>query len=102
MRADRFRLGATLVVRGVAACAFVAFVSLAVQVRGLVGDRGILPAQTFLERVADRLDVLDRITKLPTLFWLTGAHDAWLVAFCVVGAVAALVVVAGFAQGPLL
>ncbi len=102
MWAERFRVARAVVVRGVGGCALVAFASLAAQLRGLVGAHGILPAQAFFERVADRLDLVERVTRLPSLFWLTGASDGWLLAFCAAGMIASALAVADVFAGPAL
>jgi hypothetical protein len=49
-----------------------AFVSLTVQLDGLIGSRGILPAAEFLDAVRPLLGG-PRFTKLPTLLWLDGS-----------------------------
>ena len=79
---------------------FVAYVSLALQITGLVGEHGILPAGGFLQGAhvayggtAYRL--------LPTLCWL-GASDGALHALAWGGAALALLLVAGVAQAPVL
>jgi len=48
---------------------FFAFASLALQLRGLVGSEGILPAQEFLSALSLRLGS-ERYWMIPTLFWL--------------------------------
>src|SRR2546428_9862918 len=80
---------------------FIAFVSLALQITGLVGEHGILPARTFLER-AHALDGGAAYRLVPTLCWLVGGGDGMLRALCWGGAVLALLVVAGVAQAPAL
>ncbi len=78
----------------------VAFVSLAVQITGLVGEHGILPAQPYLER-ARALYGGAAYRLLPTLCWL-GAGDGALRFLCWGGAVLAALLVAGVAQLPVL
>jgi hypothetical protein len=68
---------------------FVAFLSIARQVEPLLGARGLLPAQAFLDRVGDGF------WRLPSLFWFTGASDAWLKGVCWTGAIVSLAVVFG-------
>src|SRR3989442_899701 len=80
---------------------FIAFVSLALQITGLVGEHGILPARTFLER-AHALYGGAAYRLFPTLCWLVGGGDGMLRALCWGGAVLALLVVAGVAQAPAL
>ena len=57
-----------------------AFYSLAFQIHGLVGERGILPAGEYLYALRAATGVAQRIWLAPTLFWL-GAGDGalWMV-----------------------
>lgn len=77
-----------LLLRGLALVYAIAFVSLAVQVEGLFGSRGILPATEFLAALGSRLGDSAR-WALPTVFWLD-AGDASLVAACWLGAASAV------------
>jgi len=79
---------------------FVAFASLAVQITGLIGSDGILPTGDFLQSIHNRLGS-QSYWWAPTVFWLNSSDFA-LKAVCVAGAVLALVLLAGFAQRPLL
>ena len=75
---------------------FIAFASLGVQVTGLVGTRGILPAASFLQAVRENYGgALWR--RLPTLFWLS-TGDAVLRLACVAGAIAAVAIVLGLVR----
>lgn len=67
--ADEYRLSTWLFLKLLAVIYFVAFLSLAVQITGLVGPQGILP---FGERLADIYENLGPQAwwRLPTLFWL--------------------------------
>ena len=78
----------------------IAFVSLAVQVSGLVGEHGILPAGSFLER-AHALYGGAAYRLLPTLCWL-GAGDGMLRLLSWGGAALALLLIAGVAPAPVL
>ncbi len=49
-RQPRYRLTRSVFLRGLALAYLAAFGSLAAQVDGLIGSRGILPAALFLER----------------------------------------------------
>src|SRR5256885_9651456 len=62
----------------------IAFVSLALQVTGLVGEHGILPATTFLERTR-ALYGGAAYSLFPTVCWL-GAGDGALRVLCWGGA----------------
>jgi lipase maturation factor 1 len=71
---------------------FSAFFSLIFQIRGLIGPRGILPAEQFLSAVERGLGPL-RFWYAPTLLWLSsGSH--MLMAICWVGIAASLLVTA--------
>jgi hypothetical protein len=74
--------------RLLAAVYALAFGSLLVQIRGLAGAQGILPATEFLEWVAGRTGA-ERYWLLPTLCWLD-ASDFTLVGLCLAGIVLAV------------
>ncbi|MGH9363742.1 MAG: lipase maturation factor family protein, partial [Thermoanaerobaculia bacterium] len=95
--ADRpaFRIGNDLFLRLVGLCFAIAFCSLWVQIDGLVGSRGILPAGEFLSWVRAQTGP-GRFWLLPTLCWL-GAGDGFLYLLCGAGTAAALCAVRGFA-----
>ncbi|HEX4601737.1 MAG TPA: lipase maturation factor family protein [Gemmatimonadales bacterium] len=95
-----YLLGRWLFLRLLGLMYLIAFVSLAVQITGLVGAHGVLPAQRFLER-AHALYGGEAYHLFPTLCWL-GAGDAMLRALCWGGALVALLVVGGVAQAPAL
>jgi lipase maturation factor 1 len=77
-----------LFLRVLAAVYACAFASLLVQVRGLVGSRGILPAAEFLPWVAGQTGA-ERYWLLPTLFWID-ARDATLVGLGLAGVILSL------------
>jgi len=79
---------------------FVAFVSLALQITGLVGEHGILPATGFLQQ-AHAAYGSAAYRLFPTVCWL-GAGDGMLRALGWGGAALALLLVAGVAQAPVL
>ncbi|HZS35407.1 MAG TPA: lipase maturation factor family protein [Polyangia bacterium] len=64
------------------------FYSLAFQIHGLIGPRGILPAREYLDAVAGEHG-LARFWAAPTLLWL-GAGDGALTALVAAGLVASL------------
>ena len=70
-----------------------AFLSLALQINGLVGSEGILPAAPYLQAVHRQLGA-DSWLALPSLFWLN-ASDATLQAACWLGVAAGLALAAG-------
>jgi hypothetical protein len=70
---------------------FSAFYSLVFQIRGLIGNDGILPAREFLAAVANHFGAV-RYWFAPTLLWIsTGPH--MLMAICWVGMIASLLLV---------
>jgi predicted DCC family thiol-disulfide oxidoreductase YuxK len=73
----------------------VAFVSAWVQINGLVGDRGILPARALLQLAHDQLGP-SRYWLFPTLCWL-GAGDGALQALCALGVALSALVALGIA-----
>ncbi len=92
----QFRISSWLFVRLLGGIYAVAFGSLWVQVEGLIGSRGILPAADLLERVAARLGP-ERFWRLPTLGWLD-ASDLTLELLCATGVVLGLLVLLGWLQ----
>ena len=95
-----YRLSNALFLRLVGVCYLAAFVSLWLQVDGLIGSRGILPVQDFLEAVRTQLGGA-RWTLFPTFCWISGG-DGFLHFLCAGGTVAALLVLLGFVPVPAL
>ena len=87
-----------LFLRGFGLVSFAAFASLAVQVVGLVGRDGVLPAAEFLAAVRERYGA-GVVWALPTLAWLN-AGDAMLQALAWGGAAASLLLAFGLLPGP--
>jgi predicted DCC family thiol-disulfide oxidoreductase YuxK len=73
----------------------IAFLSLEVQIVGLVGTHGILPAERFVAAIRESLGGWAWL-RVPTIF-LWGASDTFLRLACVGGAVASLAIILGFA-----
>ncbi len=92
-----------LLLAGLAAIHGVAFLSLWVQIDGLLGSRGILPAAEFLQRAASHFDQaglgLDRYRVLPTLAWF-GAGDTALQFCCGLGLALSVLAFLGLARAP--
>jgi hypothetical protein len=61
-----------------------AFVSLLFQIRGLIGPAGILPANTYLQAVAQSFGPWMRLWFAPTLLWVAGGSHM-LMAICWAG-----------------
>jgi len=72
---------------------FIAFVSLAVQITGLVGEHGLLPVGEFFAEVRQRYGA-SAYYNWPTLVWLSPS-DAWLSSLCWIGGAASLLLIAG-------
>ncbi len=92
---------ARILLRLLGAVHLVSFVSLWVQVDGLIGSRGILPAGEFfayLERVLGP-GTLERLAKAPSLLWFSPSDTA-LHALCAAGVVLSLLAVAGMVTVP--
>nr|NIP60538.1 DUF393 domain-containing protein [Gemmatimonadota bacterium]NIR80959.1 DUF393 domain-containing protein [Gemmatimonadota bacterium]NIT89777.1 DUF393 domain-containing protein [Gemmatimonadota bacterium]NIU33563.1 DUF393 domain-containing protein [Gemmatimonadota bacterium]NIU37832.1 DUF393 domain-containing protein [Gemmatimonadota bacterium] len=85
-----FATSARMVSRAVALVYLVAFLSLAVQARGLIGPEGILPAGEYLDAVGRATGGgVAGILRAPTLAWLAPGGGG-LVALCAAGAAASL------------
>jgi len=74
----------------------IAFLSLEVQITGLIGAHGILPEERFLAAVRENYGASAWL-HVPTLF-LFGTSDAMLRLTCVVGAIASLAIIVGYAR----
>jgi len=90
-----------LFLRLVASIYLVSFLSLGVQVEGLVGSRGILPVADYLEWVELQVPGVRRFFLLPTLFWLDRSDGALVIA-CAAGALLAVVLFLEWAPVPVL
>ena len=89
-----FYLSRWLFLRGLGCIYLIAFLSLWVQIHGLVGSNGILPAGQYLEAVHQQIGT-EGYYLVPTLFWLNPS-DAFLHFLCAGGVVLSLVLIAGF------
>lgn len=98
-RVDRPGETRTVVVflRSMGVVYLLAFVSLWVQISGLIGSEGILPVSDYLAAAQSQLG-LERFWLLPTVLWLN-ASDVALHVVCAAGAVAALLATAGRVPG---
>src|SRR5262249_53200308 len=78
---------------------FFAFLAAANQIVPLVGERGLLPANTYLERVAAHFGSKSAgFAELPSVFWFN-ISDRCLVVTAWAGAVLSLIVLVGYANG---
>lgn len=85
---------ARAVLRGIAIVYAIAFASLAVQVEGLYGSGGILPAADYLAAITKSAGE-SAWRAHPTLFWWLGASDAALVGACWTGVLLSALLFAG-------
>ena len=76
---------------------FLAFLSLRVQVDGLIGKDGILPFHLLLDAVRKQAGTLAGAYYSPTLCWLIGASDGALHGLCDAGVILAVLLVADIA-----
>ena len=89
-----------LFVRILALVYFIAFVSIGVQIKGLIGANGILPLERYLGAIGQQFGV-SRYWVFPTIFWMWH-DDRFLVFAAILGAACAIVLMLGFAQRPML
>mgnify|MGYP005846395573 CR=1 FL=1 len=94
----RFDAGMWWFLRLLAAIFAFAFVSFWIQLPGLVGDRGILPANEFFSSARE---AGAGFWDLPGVFWW-GAGEHMLAWGCVIGVLVSLLALAGIFQGPCL
>jgi hypothetical protein len=92
---DDYRRVREWYVRGLGATFFSAFTSLAPQIKGLYGERGVSPIRDYLE-LARALPKRDRRRIVPSLFWLD-ASDATLVRACRAGQLCSILLTLGIA-----
>ncbi len=83
-----------LFLRGLGVIYLIAFISLWVQIDGLVGANGILPVREFLPEAKAQLGARAPFI-LPTLCWLN-ASNAFLHFLCGAGAIISALLIAGF------
>lgn len=94
----RFAATQWLFLRALAIIYAFAFGSLAFQITGLFGERGIEPVIQFLGSL-DRTGSSMRFLAVPSIFWL-GADDNTLTAVCFAGVIlAAMLFLTGFVSG---
>ncbi len=79
----------------------VAFLVAINQLVPLIGTNGLLPLGLFLKQVSNALGSAGGFVRLPSVFWLWHS-DAALLTVAWIGFIGAIVVVAGYANAPLL
>src|SRR5579884_3588331 len=93
-RMDDARVCRFVFLRGLGLIYVSAFVSLAGNIHGLIGPRGVLPATQYLAALRQALGPVERIWLAPTLLWIS-AGDGALTALVVVGLMASLALTFG-------
>src|SRR5437762_4670908 len=93
--ADRYLWARWLFLRALGLIFFSAFYSLAFQIHGLIGERGILPANYYLHGLTTQLGSTERVWYAPTLLWIN-ASDSALTLLVVAGLVASILLVFNF------
>jgi lipase maturation factor 1 len=72
-----------------------AFCALAVQIHGLIGERGILPAGLYLDRISNVFGPVARVWFAPTLLWIS-PNDRALTVVVAGGLIASVLLVLNF------
>ena len=83
-----------LFLRGLGCIYLIAFLSLWMQIHGLIGSNGISPADQFLSLVRQQIGT-EGYHLVPTLFWLNPS-DIFLHFLCAGGVLLSLVLIVGF------
>ena len=90
---SRFAATQWIFLRALAVIYGTAFLSLAPQIQGLIGSRGIEPLRSFMDVVANQLGGA-RFYAMPTVFWID-ASDQTLSAVCILGVALAVLLLFG-------
>lgn len=97
-----YQVGRFLFLRVLGLTYLFAFLSAALQVKPLLGENGLTPATTYLERLRRRFATAwEKWWQHPTLFWLDSSDNALRVASWI-GVGLSLLVTLGLANAPLL
>lgn len=91
---DRYRLTAWLFLRLIALIYLAAFVSIALEITGLVGENGILPAAEHLASLEQHFGE-NRWMRVPTLFWIDHG-DSTLLGAAYAGCVVSVLLLIGW------
>jgi hypothetical protein len=90
---DSYLWARWLFLRALGVIFFSAFYALAFDIRGLIGDRGILPAHLYLRQLSAIYGVVHRLWYAPTVFWIS-AGDAALTVVVWAGLLCSLLLIA--------
>ncbi|HJQ12236.1 MAG TPA: lipase maturation factor family protein [Gemmatimonadaceae bacterium] len=94
--ADGYLWPRWLFLRALGLIFFSAFYSLAFQIRGLIGEQGILPADLYLQELSRMMGGIEKIWYAPTLLWIN-ASDPALTIVVTAGIIASILLVANVA-----
>ena len=92
-----YRTAQTWFLRVLGAIFFLAFLSLRVQIDGLVGENGILPFAPYPDLFRQELGWFHGLLALPTLCWFIGGGNAALHFLCGGGMALSVLLIAGIA-----
>lgn len=84
----RYAAARAVFLRAVAVTSFTAFLSLLIQIPGLIGVNGVLPAEQFFTVAGQQLNGVAAVLQLPSLAWVSASTTA-LQLFAVLGMIAA-------------
>jgi lipase maturation factor 1 len=113
-RPRQYRITRWLFLRGLGLAALCAFLSLYVQVDGLIGEQGIAPAGQYMAQAdayADAMELahdqgnpegwsaMERYLSIPTLLWL-GASDTAIHIWMLIGILLCVLLILDIAPGP--
>jgi hypothetical protein len=100
--ADSYHLTRLWIIRGLGFIYFVAFAIIFFQGKAMFGVRGLLPMDFFIAQALGQLgEPLEAFLKLPSLFYFIQG-DHWYALLGASGMIGGLVLMAGFANVPLL
>ncbi len=97
----RHTLTRWLFLRALGLIYLLAFLSMAAQIKGLIGSSGILRVSSFLKAVSGAYPAPGRYLLLPTLAWINSG-DAFLQALCYGGAALSVLLILDVATVPVL
>jgi lipase maturation factor 1 len=101
MNKPGFAIGTSVFLRVLALVHAAAFLSAWVQIGGLIGPHGLLPADRFFGIVQERLGTREAVMELPSLCWFLGA-GRFLHVLCGAGVALSALLFAGVAPAPCL
>jgi lipase maturation factor 1 len=105
LKLPTYHIASALFLRLLGVIYLIAFVSLWVQIDGLLGDHGILPASDYLERThqifSQQKPPMSDVWNVPTLVWLS-PHTSFLHVLCAAGTLLSLMLVFGLLPLPAL